>query len=311
MAAAARSFWKGYLRLALVTIPVRLVSAASSEAAVHLHQVDRKTKQRIRYQKVTSESGVVVKQDDIVSGVEVEPGKYVLIDEAEIAALKLESRHTIELLEFVDAGEIEALYFERPYYVLPDGEMAEEGYRVIRDALRATGKCGVGQLTMRGRENLIALMPAGDGLAVITLRYENELKDAHKVFSDIGHGQSKPELVAMAKKLIEERSSDFDAHEYRDHYAEALREMVKSKQQGGDAVAVAGSRDNEPSATVIDFMEALKKSVAKSGAKAEPAGKSKRTADKPSKAAAASARREPVKRSSAYGSAAKKKSRKH
>src|SRR3990170_175269 len=177
MAAAARSFWKGYLRLALVTIPVRLVSAASSEAAVHLHQVDRKTKQRIRYQKVTSESGVVVKQDDIVSGVEVEPGKYVLIDEAEIAALKLESRHTIELLEFVDAGEIEALYFERPYYVLPDGEMAEEGYRVIRDALRATGKCGVGQLTMRGRENLIALMPAGDGLAVITLRYENELKD--------------------------------------------------------------------------------------------------------------------------------------
>lgn len=282
-AAATRSFWKGHLRLALVTIPIRLVSASSSDGEVHFHQVDRKSKQRIRHQKVTAESGKVVETNDIVKGFEVEPGNYVLLDEDELSALKLDTRHTVELEQFVNDGDIDPIYFEKPYYVLPDGEVAEEGYRVIRDAMAATKKTGIGQLAMRGRENLVALSALGSGLLLTTLRYESEIKNAEKVFAGIGTGKLRADLIDMAKKLIVERAAVFEADNYRDHYAEALRDLVQTKLKGGKAVAVTGGDDNGPSGTVIDFMSALKASVSDKG--------------KPKKVAAASAGRDPVKKS--------------
>jgi DNA end-binding protein Ku len=296
--ATARSFWKGHLRLALVTIPIRLVSATASEDKIALHQVDRKTKQRIRYQKVAGEGGRVVPQADIVQGYELDDGNYVLFEPDELDKLKLNTRHTVELTEFVDACSIDPLYFDNPYYVLPDGDVAEEGYRIIRDALRATEKYGVGQLTIRGRENLVAMKPCGNGLMLETLRYANEIRDADEIFSGIGTSKLRPELVNMAKQLIDERTRKFEPSDFKNHYSEALRALVKEKVEGGLSTEVAGGGDEPSGGTVIDFMEALRRSTEKS--KAKPA--STRT-----KTAAARQKREPVKR--APPKAQKRKSR--
>lgn len=308
MAVGVRSFWKGHLRLALVTIPIRLVSATSSESGTRLHQVDRNSKQRIRYQKVAAESGQPVDSDDIVKGVEIEPGRYVLLDEDELDALKLQTRHQVELLEFTDPADIEPSFFERPYYVLPDGDVAEEGYVVIRDALRATNKCGIGQLTMRGREHLVCLTPLGNGLLLTTLRYENELRSAESIFSEVDDAaKPKKPLVDMARKLIEERAGPFNPGDYQDNYAAALQELVRAKVEGQGAVEVAGGEPAERGATVIDFMEALKRSV--EGADSEQ-GTPKKAARKSNRSAAASAKREPSKRSKADGKEKATKSRK-
>jgi DNA end-binding protein Ku len=270
MAESARTFWKGHLRLALVSIPVRLVSAERSESEIRFHQVDRASKQRIRYLKVAPGKGEV-KKEDIVLGYEVEPGNYVFMEEEELDSLKLSSRHTIELSQFVDADEIEPLYFNRPYYVLPDGEVAEEGYRVLRDALWARKKVGIGQLTLRGRENLVALFPiaGGQGLALDTLRYESDLKSAEDIFSAIGRERPREDMVQMAEDLIERRSEPFDAAKFRNHYAEALRDLVKAKLGRGETVPV--EEQAEPGAKILDFMEALKRSVAASGGGGEEA----------------------------------------
>jgi len=286
--ATARSFWKGHLRLALVTIPIRLVSATAAEDKIALHQIDRKSKQRIRYQKVAGETGKVVPQSDIVQGYELDDGSYVLFEADELDKLKLSTRHTIELTEFVDACSIDPLYFDNPYYVLPDGDVAEEGYRIIRDALKSSKKYGVGQLTMRGRENLIAMKPSGEGLMVETLRYANEVRDADEVFSDIGKGKLRPELVEMAKQLIAERTQKFDPSEFKNHYAEALRKLVKDKVEGGESTEVGGGDERPSGGTVIDFMDALRRSTGKTSVKS---GRS------PAKTAASQQKREPAKRS--------------
>jgi DNA end-binding protein Ku len=296
MAESTRTFWKGYLRLALVSIPVRLVSAEKAQSEIRFHQLDRNSKQRIRYLKVAPGKGEV-KKEDIVLGYEVEPGNYVFMEDEELDSLKLSSRHTIELSHFVDAEEIEPLYYDRPYYVLPDGEVAEEGYRVLRDALWAKRKVGIGQLTLRGREHLVALFPGaeGQGLVLDTLRYESELKDAADIFSAIGRDKPREDMVQMAEDLIERRSGPFDAAQYRNHYAEALRDLVKAKLGRGETVPI--EEHAERGAKVLDFMEALKRSVATSGgddAPPEPPKKRagpKKPAAKPSKASKSPARR--------------------
>ncbi len=295
MAAATRSFWKGHLRLSLVTIPIRLVSAASTEEKIALHQVDRKSKSRIRYQKVATDTGKVVAQEDIVQGYEVEPGQYVLLDDDVLDALKLDTRHTLELTQFVDACSIDPLYFDRPYYVLPDGDVAEEGYRVIRDALRAAKKYAVGQLTMRGRENLVALKPCGQGLLLETLRYENEIKDADEVFAGITSTKLRPELLDMAKELITARSSEFEPEAFHNHYAKALRDLVQSKLKGGETVAVGGGDDAPSGGTIIDFMDALRRSTGRANSETGKKPAPARQSVKPGKAAAVAAA-DPVKR---------------
>ena len=169
MAAATRSFWKGQLRLSLVTIPIRLVTTVKSDGAITFHQIDRKSKQRIRYQKIVPGRGPV-EAADIVKGYEVEPGEYVLLEDEELDALKLDTRHTIELAQFVKDSEIDPVYYDSEYYVVPDGDMAAEGYKVITAALTEAKKVGIGQMAMRGKEYLVALRPSGDGLRVTTLR---------------------------------------------------------------------------------------------------------------------------------------------
>jgi len=237
VAESIRTFWKGYLRLALVAIPVRLVTAERAEATRKFHQIDRKTKQRIRYVKMSSGDKKVA-NEDIVMGYEIEPGNYVLLEKEELDAVRLETRHTIELTQFVDAGDIDPLYFERPYYILPDGDVAEEGYIVIRDALRSARKVAIGQLTLRGRENLVALYAGGAGLVLDTLRYDSEIRDADEIFSAMGKQKPRADMLAMAKQLVESRSQPFDPSSFKNHYAEALRDLVKRKAASGGSVPV-------------------------------------------------------------------------
>jgi DNA end-binding protein Ku len=298
MAESTRTFWKGHLRLALVSIPVRLVAAERAESEMRFHQVDRNSRQRIRYLKVAPGKGEV-KKEDIVLGYEFEPGNYVFMEDEELDSLKLSSRHTIELSQFVDADEIEPLYFNRPYYVLPDGEVAEEGYRVLRDALWAKHKAGIGQLTLRGREHLVALFPVGEGqgLALDTLRYESELKSADEIFSSVGREKPREDMVQMAEDLIERRSEPFDAAKFRNHYAEALRELVKAKLGRGETVPV--EEQAEQGAKVLDFMEALKRSVAASGggeAPPEPPKKGRAPAKKTAPAKSSKTAKAPARR---------------
>lgn len=261
MREAVRTFWKGYMRLALVNIPIRLVSAERAEAEIHFHQVDRESRQRIKYIKVAPGRGEV-KKDDIVLAYEIEPGNYVFMEDADLDALKLSTRHTVELTQFVAHDEIDPLYFERPYYVLPDGEVAEEGYSVIRDALKASKKIGIGQLTLRGRENLVALYPGGSGLILDTLRYESELKDADDVFAGLGGAKVSRDMQEMANELIDKKTARFDATRFKNHYSEALRELVQRKLSKGENVPV--ENEEKDGGKVIDFMEALKRSL-KSG----------------------------------------------
>ena len=286
MAESVRTFWKGHLRLALVTIPVRLVSAEKTQATPRFHQIDRKSKQRIRYIKSVAGKGETPKavaKEDIVMGYEVEPGNYVLMEPDEIDAVKLETRHTIELTQFVEMCEIDPLYFDRPYYILPDGDVAEEGYVVIRDALKAAKKAAIGQLTLRGKENLVALYPGGDGLVLDTLRYDEEVKDADDIFRDLGKTKSRADMLKMAEELIKSRAAPFDPGQYKNHYAEALRDLVKEKLASGGSIPVED--DKEPGGgKVIDFMEALKRSLKGGDAPAPKAASASRA--KPKTAAA-------------------------
>ncbi|MFT3988107.1 Ku protein [Aestuariivirga sp.] len=277
MRESVRTFWKGHLRLALVNIPIRLVSAERADAEIHFHQVDRKSHQRIKYVKMAPGRGEVAK-DDIVMAYEVEPGNYVFMEDKDLDSLKLSSRHTVELTQFVDQDEIDPLYFERPYYVLPDGDVAEEGYSVIRDALKASKKIGIGQLTLRGRENLVALYPGGNGMVLDTLRYESELKDADDVFAGLGKASVSKDMEEMAQELIAKKSGPFDASRFKNHYADALRELVSRKLSKGQSVAV--ENDEEQGGKVIDFMDALKRSLGNGEPGEKPARKAAPAAPK-------------------------------
>ncbi|MBV8472611.1 MAG: Ku protein [Hyphomicrobiales bacterium] len=282
MPVSVRSFWKGYLRLALVAIPVRLVTAEKSETTPKFHQIDRVSGQRIHYQKTVPGRGEV-RKEDVVMGYEIEPSQFVLLADEELDAVRLESRHTIELSQFVDLQDIDPLYFSRPYYLLPDGDVAEEGYTVIRDALRARRKAAIGQLTLRGKENLVAIYADGDGLVLNLLRYDSELKDIDEVFSDLHETRTQPDMLAMAEQLIDSRSQPFEPARFKNHYAEALRDLVQSKLSTGKTVQVG--EGGGAGAKVIDFMEALKRSLA--GERAETAA----TAEEPKRAEKAPAAR--------------------
>src|SRR4028119_124872 len=174
---AARAYWKGQIRLALVSIPVEIFSATKSGASIAFNQIHEPTGQRIKYEKVVPGVGAVP-AEEIVKGFEVAKGNYVLIEDDEIEAVKLESKKTLELTQFVDHNEIDVLYFEKPYYVVPADDLAEEAFVVLREALRQTKKVAIGQLALRGREFIVSLKPCGRGIVLETLRYADEVHQA-------------------------------------------------------------------------------------------------------------------------------------
>ena len=260
---AARAYWQGQIRLALVSIPVEIYPAVKSGASISFRQIHEPSGKPISYEKVVQGIGAV-DHDDIVKGYEISKGNYVLLDDAEIEAVKIESRKTLELVQFVDLHEIDVFYFEKPYYVVPSDDLAEEAYIVLREALRAAKKVALGQLSMRGREYLVSIKPCGKGLVMETLRYSDEVRRAQTYFTDIGDAKPDEELLDLAQTLIDKKSAPFDAAKFSDRYVDALQALVekKAKQKGGGKILE--DVDDAPSgkgSNVIDLMAALRKSV--------------------------------------------------
>jgi len=259
-AAGGRSLWRGNLRLALVSIPVELVSAVKTGARLAFHQVDAKSHKRIRYEKTAPGIGKV-DAENIVKGFEISKGNYVLVSDADLDSVKLEAKRTIDLVQFVDQSEVDPIYFDKPYYVIADGKLAEEAYAVLRDALRATGKMGLGQFVMRGREYVAALKPCGQGLLLETLRFADEVRAAAPFFADAGDAPADPELLDLAKNLIKRKTKKFDAGQFHDHYTEALRQLIEAKAKHQVPVDAQTAEPEGERGQVIDLVEALRRSV--------------------------------------------------
>jgi DNA end-binding protein Ku len=262
---AARAYWTGQVRLSLVAIPVQMFPATKSGAKIAFHQVHEPSGERVRYQKVAAGVGPV-ENDDIVKGYEIEKGKYVLLTDEEIEKIKLESKRTIDLVQFVDAHEIDPIYFERPFFVLPDEDGGDaEAFVVLRDALRKTKKIGLGQIVIRGKGSLVAIKPCGKGLMMETLRYADEVKHANTAFKEVPAVKTTKEMLDLAEELIERKSKPFDADAFKDTYEEALHELIEAKAEHRQVRAV---EEPERGAKVIDLMDALRRSVrSKAGAK--------------------------------------------
>lgn len=276
---AARAYWQGQIRLALVSIPVEIYTATKRGAQIAFKQIHEPSGKTVHYQKVVDGIGAI-EADDIRKGFEIDKGEYVLLDQDEIDGVKLESRKTLELTQFVEAHEIDVLYYEKPYYVVPADDLAEEAYIVLRDALRRTKKVGLGQLAMRGREYIVSLKPCGRGMILETLRYADEVAKATGFFRDIGDDKPDTELLDLAQSLIEKKTRPFDADGFKDRYGDALRALVDKKQKAHGRKIVEDKGDARPSGgNVVDLMAALKKSVEAPADK--PAGKPKPAPKKP------------------------------
>jgi DNA end-binding protein Ku len=288
---AARAYWSGQIRLALVSIPVEIYPATKTAGRIGFNMIHEPSGQRVRYEKVVPGIGPV-DPDEIVKGYQVSKGNYVLLDEEEIEAAKVESRRTLDLVQFVEADEIDVLYFEKPYFVVPADDLAEEAYVVLRDALKAARKVGVGQISVRGQEHLVALKPCGRGMVLEILRYADEVQKAHGFFAEIGEDKPQKELLDLATTLIAQRTAEFEPGKFHDRYQEALHRLIDKK------VKAKGKRvieDAEPEAprggNVIDLMAALKKSLGSGAATPTDAdkpaaGPKKRAARTPAKPAA-------------------------
>ena len=255
-----RPLWSGVLRLALVSVPVRIYPATRSGARIAFHQVHQPSGKRVRYQKVVPGVGPV-DADEIVKGYELDGGRYVLLEPEEIDALKLETQKTIDLVQFVSQGEIDPIWFDRPYYIVPDGELAEEAYGVLRDALRESRRLGLGQFVMRGREYVAAVKPCGKGLLLETLRFADEVREAAPFFADAAPGKADSELLGMAQELIERRTAPFDPDRFQDHYTEALKELIAARKREEPVEISEEEVPAKGGAQVIDLVEALKRSV--------------------------------------------------
>ena len=297
---AARAYWQGQIRLALVSIPVEIYSATKSGAQISFKQIHEPTGKPIHYEKVVTGIGPV-DTDEIMKGFEYEKGEFVLLEQDEIDAVKLESKKTLELTQFVDADEIDVLYYEKPYFVVPADDLAEEAFIVLREALRSTRKVGLGQLAMRGREYVVSLKPCGRGMVLETLRYADEVNKAQGYFRDIPDDKPDDDLMELATALIDKKTAKFDPAEFHDRYVDALKGLVEAKRKAKGAKVIEDDSDSTPSkggSNVVDLMAALKKSMGQSGGAAkEPAKAAPKTAAK--KTAAKAAEDAPAKRAPA------------
>jgi len=277
---AARAYWQGQIRLALVSIPVEIYSATKSGATVAFNQIHEPSGKRIKYEKVAPGIGPV-DPEEIVKGYQYEKGKYVLLTDEEIEAVKLESKKTLELTQFVDASDIDAIYYDKPYYVVPADDLAEEAFVVLREALRKAKKVGLGQLALRGREYVVSLKPCGRGMVLETLRYADEVNKAASYFREIGDAKPDDDLLDLAATLIDKKTGPFHPDEYHDRYVDALKDLIARKRKGKTIEAEEEEPAPSRGSNVVDLMAALKRSLEKPNAANDESVKTK-----PAKAAA-------------------------
>lgn len=254
---AMRPTWEGHLRLSLVTCPVALYTATERSADIHFNLINPKTNNRIRMQTVDAGTGKPVDRADLVRGFAVSKNKYVLLDKEELDAVRLESTRILDIEEFVDASEIDRIYWDEPYYLAPSGKTGIEAYSVIRAAMAKQKKVALGRVVMHQRERICALEPRDKGILLTTLRTHDEIRVTSQVFD---RSLPKPDarMLQIAEKIIEQQDARFDPSRFKDRYEDALRELIAKKKKGQPVVSEAPEADEEK---VVDLMEALKKSL--------------------------------------------------
>jgi DNA end-binding protein Ku len=283
---AARPSWQGHLKLSLVTCPISLYNAISPRGEVHFNLLNPKTGNRIRMVTIDAGTEEPLERKELVKGFEISKGEYVQVTQEEIDSVRLESTKTIDIEGFVPLEDIDRLYWDNPYYMVPDGKMAAEPFTVIREAMERSGQVALGRLVMSQRERLVALEPRDKGIVATTLRAYQEVREMKDFFHDIPSVKPDRDMIAIAEKIIGQKEEDFDPSKFDDRYEDALKALIEEKRKGHKIVRV---KEPEPS-NVINLMDALKKSLSSSngggkksgGAKAKPAAPS-RAAKKPAK----------------------------
>jgi DNA end-binding protein Ku len=255
----ARAYWKGFLRLSLVTCPVELFPATSQAEKTHFHQINRKTGNRLRQQMVDEETGKVVDKDQKGRGYELSKGKYVEIEPEELDAVEIESTRTIEIDTFVPRKEIDKRYFDHPYYIIPSDKTAAEAFAVIRDAMKDKERVAIGRIVMAGREHIMAIEPLGKGMIGTTLRYEYEVRGEKTYFKDVPAVRVPKDMVRIAEHILESKAGHFRPRTFKDRYENALKKLVRRKAKG-HKIEVNKEKDEERG-NVINLMDALKNSV--------------------------------------------------
>ncbi len=254
---APRAYWKGYLRLSLVSCPIQLFPATSEREKIRFHQLNRETGNRIRYRKVDESTGDEVEQSDIVKGYEVDKGSYIELTSEELEAAAIESTRMIDIDQFVPEKEIDELYVANPYYLVPDGEVGAQAFAVIREAIKQEGMVALARVVFTSREHIIALKPRGKGLVGFTLRYPYEVRKEDDYFDEIPDEKVTKDMLDLARHIVESKAGHFHPDKFEDHYEDALKDLLKKKQHGEKIVPAKG---REP-AKVINLMDALKRSA--------------------------------------------------
>jgi Ku protein len=274
---AARPYWRGYLKLSLVSCPVALYPASTQADKTHFHQINTRTGNRLRQQMVDEETGRVVEGDQKGRGYELSKGRYVPIDEEELKAVELESTHTIDIDTFVPKDEIDERYIEKPYYIVPNAESGEDAFGVIRDAMENKGKVALARIVMTHREHILAIQPYGKGLLGVTLRYPYELREPSAYFRGIRKKRIPKDMVALASHILDSKAGHFDPSKFKDQYENALKALIRRKARGKP---IEPPKEREEPTNVINLMEALRRSVAGSKGKssAPSSNKTKRGA---------------------------------
>lgn len=259
----ARPYWSGQVQVSLVSFPVSFFAATEAKSEIHFHQIHRGSGERVRHQKVSANDDEPIEKSDIVKGYEYRKGEYIQIEPSEIEQLRIESKHTIDVQQFVSLDEIDPEYFEKPYFVTPQGDKQIEAYTVIRQALKQANKAALGKIAFGGREHILALVAAGDdkhpGMMAYTMRYSEELRDPAMYFSKIKPVKVEKDQLELAQELIKRKTAKFNPEKYKDEYEAALRELVKAKIGNRPIPKDEGARKS--SGKVINLMDALRSSL--------------------------------------------------
>jgi DNA end-binding protein Ku len=260
---APRAYWKGYLKLSLVSCPIALFPATSEREKISFHQLNKETGNRIRYKKVDAITGDDVESADIVKGYEVTKGEYIELEPKELDAVAIESKRVIEIDEFVPKTEIDELYMRDPYFIVPDGEVGQQAFAVIREAIRKEGMVALGKIVFTSREHIIALEPRNKGMVGVTLRYPYEVRQPEEYFDTIDDEKVPKDMLDLAIHIVDTKRGKFEPKKFGDHYENALKELLRKKQKGEKI-----ERSREPTRTnVVNLMEALRQSVKAEGGK--------------------------------------------